>query len=162
MKRNERALNIDLQPKLPKKKRMSEMFAEVKIAANDYDMVLWVVDLDKILEEEQSKRKGGRGPKDEFTNYYKELSKRDNVKLLVANRCLEYWFLLHFEYSSRSFNNCGEANQLLKRHLKDYEKTEKYYMKNDLYKKLNDKQADAIKNGKRLGEFNLNNFENSL
>lgn len=120
MKRNENSFNIDLQPKLPRKKKISEIFEEVKNSSNDYDLVIWVVDLDKVLEEEKAKKKGGKSPKEEFIKFYKDLSKVDNVKVIVSNPCLEYWIFLHFDFSGKPFNGCNEANVMVKKHLKDY------------------------------------------
>lgn len=162
MKRNENALNIDLLPKLPRKKKLLELYKEVKNSANDYDLVIWIVDLDKIREEERSKKKGGDSPKEEFIKYYDELSQVDNVEIIVSNPCLEYWLLLHFEYTAKPFTNCNEANVLLKKHIKDYDKSEKFYVKNDLYKKLKANQQDAVKHAKKLGEFDVENFDSSV
>ena len=162
MKRNENALNIDLQPKLPRKKKISEIYEEVKKSSNDYDLVVWVVDLDKVLEEERAKKKGGKSPKEEFKKIYRDLSKIENVEVIVSNPCLEYWLFLHFDFSGKPFRDCNEANIMLKRHLKDYDKSEKYYIRNDLYKRLKDSQNTAIRNAKKLGEFDINNFESSV
>lgn len=162
MKRNEQSLNIDLQPKLPRKKSISELYEEVKNSARDYDLVIWIVDLDKVLEEEKKKKKGAKSPKDEFIEIYKELSRIDNIQILVSNPCLEYWLLLHFVYTSRPFTNCNEANTLLKKHLEDYDKSEKYFIKNDLYKRLKSNQDSAVKNAKKLGEFKIDNFTASV
>lgn len=162
MKRNENTFNIDLQPKLPRKKKISEIYEEVKKSSNDYDLVVWVVDLDKVLEEERAKKKGGKSPKEEFKKIYKDLLKVENVKVIVSNPCLEYWLFLHFNFSAKPFGGCSEANTLLKRHLQDYEKTEKYYIKNDLYKRLKENQITAIKNAKKLGDFNVDNFDSSI
>lgn len=162
MKRNENATNLDLLPKLPRKKKLFDLYKEVKNSASDYDLVIWIVDLDKIIEEEKSKKKGGKNPKEEFKKYYKDLSKLKNVKVIVSNPCLEYWLLLHFEYTAKPFKDCSEANLLLKKHLKDYDKSEKYFVKNDLYKKIKDKQINAVENSKKLGEYNFENFESSI
>ena len=162
MKRNENAINIDLLPKLPRKKKLFDLYKEVKISARDYDLVIWIVDLDKILEEERSKKKDGKNPKEEFLKYYKDLAKLKNVKVIVSNPCLEYWLLLHFEYTAKPFNDCKEVNQLLKKHLKDYDKSEKYFVKNDIYKKIKGNQPTAVKNAKKLGEFDIENFDSSI
>ena len=56
MRRNENAINLDLLPKLPRKKKLFDLYKEVKNSASDYDLVIWIVDLDKIIEEERNKR----------------------------------------------------------------------------------------------------------
>ena len=162
MKRNENAISLDLLPKLPRKKKLNDLYKEVKNAANDYDLVIWIVDLDKVLEEERSKKKEGKNPKEEFLKYYKDLARLKNVKVIVSNPCLEYWLLLHYEYTAKPFKDCSEANQLLKKHLKDYDKSEKYFVKNDLYKKIKNIQQTAVKNAKKLGEFSSESFDSSI
>lgn len=162
MKKNEKAINIDLLPKLPRKKKLIDLYKEVKNAANDYDLVIWIVDLDKIIEEERSKKKEGSNPKVEFLKYYKNLERLKNVKIIISNPCLEYWLLLHYEYTAKPFKDCNEANQLLKKYLSDYDKSEKYFIKNDLYKKIKNIQHTAVKNAKKIGEFRSENFDSSI
>lgn len=162
MKRNENALHIDLQPKLPRKKKLAELYTEVKRSANDYDLVVWIVDLDKVLEEEKRKKKDGKSPKEAFKQYYKELSKVKNIKVLISNPCLEYWFLLHFEYTAKPFQDCSEAGALLKKSIRDYDKSEKFFVRNDLYRRLKGHQSKAVLHAKRLGDFDIDHFEKSV
>jgi len=162
MKRNENAISLDLLPKLPRKKKLNDLYKEVKNAANDYDLVIWIVDLDKIIEEERSKKKEGNNPKVEFLKYYKDLGRLKNVKVIVSNPCFEYWLLLHYEYTAKPFKDCNEANQLLKKYLTDYDKSEKYFVKNDLYKKIKSNQQTAVKNAKKIGEFDIDCFDSSI
>jgi hypothetical protein len=80
----------------------------------------------------------------------------ENVSVIVNNPCLEFWFLLHFEKTSKYFDTCALAEDQLRNHLNDYEKTQKYYTKqgNDIYLKLRPWLNDAIKNSISLGGFN--------
>lgn len=70
--------------------------------------------------------------------------------------------MLHYEYTAKPFKDCSEANQLLKKHLKDYDKSEKYFVKNDLYKKIKNNQETAVNNAKKLGEFSSESFDSSI
>ena len=162
MKRVESIKNIDLQPKLPRKKKIKEQFEEVKSACNDYDLVFWIIDLDKIIESEKDKAKGNSSPKTEFLKYYNDSEKIKNLEIIIVNPCLEYWFALHFEYTSRYFSGCSQANTALKKHLSSYEKTEKYILNGNLYKKLKSHQPNAITNSKKVGDFDPNNFNKSV
>ena len=162
MKRNENAINLDLLPKLPRKKKLFDLYKEVKNSASDYDLVIWIVDLDKILEEARIKKKDGKNSKEEFIRYYKDLSRLKNVKVIVSNPCLEYWLLLHYEFTAKPFKDCNDATQLLKKHLKDYDKSEKYYVKNDLYRKIKENQQIAVKNAKKIGDFAVDSFDSSI
>ena len=54
MKRHEKLLNrVDIKPELPKKKRFSEQFKLIKENAKIYDEVIWLIDFDTIIKEEQ-------------------------------------------------------------------------------------------------------------
>ena len=162
MKRVESIKNIDLQPKLPRKKKIKEQFEEVKSACNDYDLVFWIIDLDKIIESEKDKAKGNSSPKTEFLKYYNDSEKIKNLEIIIVNPCLEYWFALHFEYTSRYFSGCSQAKKKKKKHLSSYEKTEKYILNGNLYKKLKSHQPNAITNSKKVGDFDPNNFNKSV
>lgn len=163
MKKSEQIQRVDLQPKLPKKKKLKEQYQEVILASKDYDLVIWIVDLDKILEGEKDKRSGGNSPKEEFIKYYKSVKSYTNIKIIVVNPCLEYWFLLHFENTSKPFQGCNQANFALKKHLKDYDKSEKYFLKDkNIYQKLKSKQMVAIKNSQKIGDFDPEDFDKSV
>ncbi len=157
MKRNESALNVTLKPKLPQKKKLVEQYNEVKQSAKHFDNVFWVIDFDKIIEEDKAKSKGQKSPIQEFKEYQVKLTRIDNVKIIINNPCLEFWFLLHFEKTGRFFNSCEGASKQLKKHLKDYEKSQKYFTKkdNDIYIKLISKQKNAISHSKLLGSFDI-------
>lgn len=67
--------------------------------------------------------------------------------------CFEIWLLLHFQYTSRSFQNCSEVETQLQRELvnassvntpANYDKSLRYY------NFLKDKLEQAIKNAERL------------
>lgn len=164
MKRNESTLNVSLKPKLPQKKRLSEQYNEIVESAKHFDSVFWIVDFDKINEEDRTKSKGQKSTVQEFKEYQIKLSKVDNVKIIVNNPCLEFWFLLHFEKTGRFFDSCEGASKQLKKHLKDYEKTQKYFTKkdNDIYLKLLSNQKNAIEHSKALGNFDINSPQSAI
>lgn len=76
------------------------------------------------------------------------------IRAIHSAPCFEYWFLLHFEYTSSQFQRTEKKSagdncvKRLKKHIKSYDKT-RLTMKEifpQLYKKLD----TAIKNAKRL------------
>lgn len=71
---------------------------------------------------------------------------------------------MHFEKTSKYFDNCTSAEKQLKRHLKDYEKSKKYYTKqdNDINLKLRPNLSTAIKNAVFLGSFNEENPKSAM
>lgn len=101
---------------------------------------------------------------EEFREYCVQLKACENVSVLVNTPCLEFWYLLHFKETGKYYAKCEDAEKVLKKsHLKDYEKTQKYYKKknNDIYKKLKPQQIEAKKNAKKLGDFDFKNPESA-
>lgn len=165
LKRNERALRIDIKPEIPQKKKLKDQFAKVVEYSKDYSKVFWIVDFDVIISESRSAIKGKKSTIQEFIEYYNKLKKDfKNVAVIINNPCLEIWILLHFEFTSKYFNTCDGATKQLLKHLSDYEKTERYYTKkdNDIYLRLKSKMNIAIENVQKLVDFDLDNPENSI
>lgn len=158
LKRNERKIRFSIKPEIPNRKSIEEQYCFVcDLASREYSKVFWIVDLDSIIKETREAPKGAKTPLEKFIEYKAALqSIYENVSIIVNNPCLEFWFLLHFEKTSKYFDTCATAEHQLKNYLNDYEKTQKYYTKqdNDIYLKLKPRLNYAIKNSLSLGEFN--------
>ena len=162
LQRTEKDLNIVISPRLTVKKTLEEQFKNViseseKRKIYKKDQVFWIIDFDTILSETREAKKGKKPASQEFKEYYEKLKKRDNVKIIINNPCLEFWFLLHFKEIGRFFNNCDDAKKELQKHLTDYKKDEKYFKKqnNDIYLRLKPHRNTALVNAKKLLEFNF-------
>lgn len=71
----------------------------------------------------------------------------NGIKIAFSNICFEFWFFLHFNYSTRQFNSCGELiSEQLKSKIPDYEK------RTDYYDFLKERRDDALNNAKILRE----------
>jgi hypothetical protein len=166
LKKNEDIPRIDVKPELPKKKKLSEQFESVIENSKIYDEVIWLIDFDTILKESREAKKGSKTALQELNEYKNEIDKNvANVELLINAPCLELWILLHFERIGKFFSNCNDAEKRLKRlHIKDYEKSERFYKKrnNDIYKLLADKKEFAIENAKKLGKFDVKSLNKSI
>ena len=44
------------------------------------------------------------------------------IRVAYSIPCFEFWYLLHFEYTTRPFRNCREVESQLKQHIKRYTK----------------------------------------
>lgn len=159
LKRNERQLKINIEPKLPQRKSIDEQYKLViDLSEREYSKVFWIVDLDTIIKESRETPKGKKTPLQTLIELRGKLQKEyKNVTVIINNPCLEFWLLLHFEKTSKLFDTCDKAETQLKKHLKDYEKTRKYFTKqdNDIYLKLRPLLKIAISNSSNLGEFDL-------
>lgn len=158
-KRNEQKKNnfrINIKPEIPHKKKLRDQFYLVKEQAEgEYDKVFWIVDLDVILKETRES-KSDNTPLVKFMNYRETLyNEYDNVRVIVNNPCLEYWYLLHYEFNDITYKNCRDVVGDLHKHLRGYGKSERFYKRKnrDIYSILKPHLSRAISNAKRLGGF---------
>lgn len=68
------------------------------------------------------------------------------IELITSNPCFELWYLQHFAYSTKPFNNSDETIKELNKYINNYSKTRDY---NDL---LLPKTNDAIINATKIIE----------
>lgn len=157
LKRNERGIRVNIKPEIPGNKSTKEQYNLVTdLSGREYSKVFWIVDLDKIIKESREVPKGRKSPLMIFIEYRAYLYKKfRNVEVIVNNPCFEYWLLLHFEKTSKIFDNCSAAENQLLKHLDDFMKTKKYFTKqdNDIYLKLKPHLKNAIQNSMALGKF---------
>lgn len=160
MKQNERQVRLTIKPELPKKKRIEDQCELVcKLAQEEYDKVFWIVDLDQIKKEQREATRGKKDPMRTFIEcrekvlHGKKYAKR--VRVIVNNPCLEFWFLLHYTHTDKSFGGYEELAKALKKHMKDYNKSESYFKQknNDIYLKLKPRLKKAMEHSDRLGVF---------
>ena len=166
LKRNERDVRINIEPKIPNKKSVKEQYNLVcDLSGKEFTKVFWIIDFDTIIKEENEATKGKKSPLKSFEEYRKSLAKKHkNVVVIVNNPCLEFWFLLHFGKTSKYFDNCSSAEKELKKHLKDYEKTQKFFTKqnDDIYLKLKPNLKTALQNSIALGNFDSENPKKAM
>lgn len=94
---------------------------------------------------------------DLITNY-------PNVVVIVNNPCLEFWFLLHFEKTSKDFNTCSSTETQLIKYMPNYEKTQKFFTKqnDDIYLKLKPNLKTGLTNSIALGNFDIENPKKTM
>lgn len=157
-------LIINIKPELSLKASLKKQYEHVKNLAETYHKVFWIVDYDVIEKETKACKAGEEKRSEEFARYYAELSTLENVEILVVNTCFEYWLFLHFKYSKKNYTDCDETRKDLKKEFSTYEKTEKFYKKNnaDIYSFLKPKLPTAIKNAEKLGTFDMQNPNNPV
>ncbi len=159
LKRNERQLRLNIEPKIPQKKSIEEQFKlVVDLSEREYLKVFWLIDLDTIIKESRETPKGKKTSLQVLIEFRKTIKREyKNIIFIINNPCLEFWFILHFEKTSKLFDTCAKAETELKKYLKDYEKTRKYFTKqdNDIYIKLKQFLKTAINNSESLGQFDV-------
>jgi RloB-like protein len=74
-----------------------------------------------------------------------EMLRGTAIGIALSNICFEYWILLHYENTTKSFLNCDEViSHIRQNHEKDYGKS------NDHYKLLKDKITTAINHAQKI------------
>lgn len=70
---------------------------------------------------------------------------------------IEYWFLLHYEDTNRFFPNSATAENALRKHIEDYEKTDSFLTKRKWVEGMtNDgKLQNAIERARRYADSEL-------
>ncbi len=166
LKRNERDIRVSIKPEIPNKKSVEEQYNLVcDLSGKEFTKVFWVIDLDTVIKEDNEAPKGKKSPLKTFEEYRTDLNTNyPNVVVIVNNPCIEFWFLLHFEKTSKYFNTCSSAETQLKKHLKNYEKTQKFFTKqnDDIYLKLKPNLKAAIDNSIALGNFDNENPKKAM
>ena len=158
LKRNERHIQVSIEPKLAQKTPLIKQFEKTLELAEEYSKVFWIVDYDVIERESRECKIGEEKRSNEFARYYAEISKIKNVEIMVVNTCFEFWLLLHFKYSKKQFSDCDQTQKELEKIFKGYQKTEKFYKQsNNIYNQLKDKLPDAVINASKLGNFDIKN-----
>jgi hypothetical protein len=157
-------LNINIEPKLPQKKKLQDQFKLALELSEECEKVFWVIDFDNILKETLETKKSNKTPLQEFQELYNKCENDEKIIIIVNNPCLEYWFLQHFEQTSKYFAAYANIEKSLKKHLSDYEKTEKYYKnpRQNIYLKLKPHLPTAITNTKKSGKFSFENVKTGM
>lgn len=162
LKHNEPNIPFNIKPQILQKKNIDQQYELVtELSEEEYDKVFWIVDLDVLLKEEREKR-NSTSSLQQFLNYYKSLSKQQKIVVIVNNPCLEYWFLLHFQKTNKVFTACADAEKQVSQKLEGYEKTEKFFKNNDIYKQLKPFLKTAKENATALGSFDPYNHSKAM
>ncbi len=118
--------------------------------------------------EMQTKARKDRNPYDEIwivmdrdghVNIDQALNTAEANKIQVALSviCFEYWVLLHFEQTTRSFKKCDDLISYIKKN-----HFEKYQKSSCCYQDLKDKMHTAINNGLWLDKQLKNDFDRGI
>jgi len=168
LKKHNPSLPINIEPKLAVKTTLESQFKKIKEEFYDsYDKIFWIIDYDVILDQTKKCKKGDKPKNQEFKEYFDEILKYYNNKVVVIinNPCLEFWFLLHHLETSKSFSNCGQTEKDLKK-IKVFQKFQKkpdFFIKGiDIFKLTEKNLKTALVNSKKLGNFDFKNPTRSV
>ncbi len=82
---------------------------------------------------------------DEHETFDKALTEaaKNNIQVAFSIPCFEFWYLLHFEYTTRPFRDFSEVARQLKKHLASYNKDTDYT--EQLFPRMEEAIANALK-----------------
>lgn len=145
VKDTDRPDDIDLFPALPAKSGdYSKVLNSSMILAEDYTRVIALIDMDTVIND-------GKG---KAYHAARKLAEAKGVVVLEVGPCFEFWILLHFVGTSRSFTRCDEVVQELRKpgRIAGYEKSQQYLVKARLYANYKDRIKYAIATAKKLAK----------
>ena len=73
-----------------------------------------------------------------------------NIKIIVSNPCFEEWYMCHFGYSTKQYVSSAELIKDIQNKIPGYTKSQE-----GVYDLLKSKFDDAIKNAKKLEDYNI-------
>lgn len=138
-----RGMHIDLVPKLGKADKFSAGFDFIK---GEYSrgepnrICIYVNDMDSIVAQDRKKQY-------EEAKHKALKASRGELKVIESMPCIEFWFLLHFYYTSKYYPTFESLKQEIKKSIPSYDKTEVWAQK--IYSILKDNTDAAICNSKK-------------
>lgn len=140
--------SVDIQVVHPKNfdpvglvSKAKEMKLKAKRDRNPYDEIWIVLDRD------------GHANIDQAIN----TAEANKIHVALSVICFEYWILLHYEQTTKSFRKCEDViHYIRKNHFPNYQKS------NNCYDDLKDKIDLAIKNGYWLDKQLKNDFDRGI
>lgn len=81
------------------------------------DLMVYITDYDTVIS--QAKQKTFR----KLVNKYKKV---DEVMICESMPSIEFWFLLHYQLTTKELKNADEAAEMLKKHIPDFSKSKDF------------------------------------
>ncbi|MBN2736053.1 MAG: RloB domain-containing protein [Spirochaetales bacterium] len=148
LKADLRVTNLSIEPKIAPRKDPLNIVerAVLENSKKDFDYTWCIFDLDTISSNPDRYEKALK------------LSKQKKFYLAESLPCFELWYLLHFRFTTKAYDNCAMLIKDLCKNIDDYCKEQQYLKKKNLYLHLKNKIPQAIENCIELGNRNkLNN-----
>ena len=89
--------------------------------------------------------------KDSLLSKARKMADAKGIHIALSNPCFEFWYLLHFQYTTKFFKDYPAVKNALTTYLPDYEKA------GDVYNQLAEHTAIAIQTAKRVEQYHLQN-----
>lgn len=130
--RSAERLHIKIEPGLPQHSSLDAIVALAeRMLARGYDLVVCMIDMDEVYANKTIFNK--------YRRIRSQYRRNERLLFLETNPCTEYWFLQYFltRPSSKYYRSYDALLPDLKKHIPDYEKTERYFKRVNIYRYLN-------------------------
>ena len=140
--------SVKIKPELPSHKKVQELFDLAKSKLDEeYSFVILIFDLDEPLKNPSEISKFNELYQKYLLAKVNKLSGRqksiygwmEKMLLVINNPCLEYWYLLHFNKTTKHYPDYATLYSDLRKipELTKYEKSDGYYNNHpDIYERL--------------------------
>lgn len=153
------AQKIKIAPDIPKTKSLEAQYSAVSTALDDYDKVFWIVDYDVIRNETLIQKKGKQTSLEKFSVLSKRFKalismkkyQEKEVYVLINNPSIEFWYLLHYENTSKLYTSSDAAEKKLTSHMENYTKNDEKFRKS-IFSLLKNNLDTAIQHAELLIE----------
>lgn len=124
------SFNVTIKPGIPKHSEGAKYLSNlIDKSIKEYaPIILCLIDMDNKSNQKKKadyEKLKAKYHSKVFGNKKEGLTSK--VFFFENERCLELWFLYHFEYTTSRFSNYSELEKSLKRFIPEYEKTEKFF-----------------------------------
>jgi hypothetical protein len=145
--------NVRLKPDLPKNVGSYKgVFDKAEsLYEQGYDEVYCLIDMDKVLSDNTLAK---------YLTDKKRIEKKEII-VFESNTCIEFWFLLNFVKTTKSFSNCESVEKELQKSIPNYSKNQQYLVQANIYKLLKTNLSKAVENGEWIEENHLGDNYNS-
>jgi len=89
--------------------------------------------------------------KQEQINKAKTLCQKKGIELITSTPTFEFWYIIHFEYTTKIYQNSKKVKEDVKSKISNY--TESM----NVFPLIEDKLNDAISNAKKIEQYQLEN-----
>jgi acid phosphatase class B len=83
----------------------------------------------------------------------KTVADKNNINVVLSNRCFEIWYLLHFTYTTTEFVSTEQLIKALEPYIPDYTKNKNVF---DKLEQQADNRKNAIERAKKLVKYHEN------
>lgn len=115
-----------------------------ELLSSGCNKIIYLTDYDTVVSD---------GKLHQFCKLEKKYKASEKVIICESMPSIEFWFLMHFQYTTREFGSAGEVEKALKKYIPDYKKEQRSFLSKQEWVKFlcsENKMDCAIMNAEKL------------